>query len=116
MNFEAPNIIPAIPEITLLSLACLVLVVDLFVEQENRIITYLLSQVSLLIVFVLTLVSFAGETQLSFSNTFVRDAMSDVLKLGVYARSLSCSFMPRTICVSAICLKVNSMSWACLAY
>ena len=30
MNFETPNIIPAIPEITLLSLACLILVVDLF--------------------------------------------------------------------------------------
>jgi len=84
MNFEIPNIIPAIPEITLLSLACLVMVVDLFVEQENRVVTYLLSQLSLLIVFVLTLVSFTAETQLTFSNTFVRDAMSDVLKLGVY--------------------------------
>lgn len=84
MNFETPNIIPAIPEITLLSLACIILVVDLFVEQENRVITYLLSQLSLLVVFVLTLVSFSGETQLTFSNTFIRDAMSDVLKLGVY--------------------------------
>lgn len=84
MNFETPNIIPAIPEITLLSLACLVLVVDLFIKQENRVITYLLSQLSLLIVFVLTLVSFTVETQYTFSNTFVRDAMSDVLKLGVY--------------------------------
>lgn len=84
MNFEAPYIIPALPEITLLSLACLILVVDLFVEQQNRIVTYLLSQVSLLIVFVMTLVSFTGETQLTFSDTFVRDAMSDVLKLGVY--------------------------------
>ena len=84
MSFEAPNIIPAIPEITLLSLACLILVVDLFVEQENRVITYLLSQISLLIVFVLTLMSFSAEAQLTFSDTFIRDAMSDVLKLGVY--------------------------------
>lgn len=84
MNFEMPNIIPAIPEITLLSLVCLVLVVDLFVKQENRIVTYLLSQLSLLIVFILTLVSFTAETQLTFSDTFVRDTMSDVLKLGVY--------------------------------
>ena len=84
MNFEIPNTIPAIPEITLLCLACVVLVVDLFVKQENRVITYLLSQLSLLIVFVLTFISFTGETQLTFSNTFVRDTMSDVLKLGVY--------------------------------
>lgn len=84
MNFEIPDIMLAIPEITLLGLACLILVVDLFVEQQNRVVTYLLSQVSLLIVFVLTLVSFTGESRFSFSHTFVRDAMSDVLKLGVY--------------------------------
>ena len=84
MSFETPNIIPAIPEITLLSLACLILVVDLFVEQENRIITYLLTQASLLVVFILTLITFAGDTQLTFNNTFIRDAMSDVLKLGVF--------------------------------
>ena len=44
----------------------------------------LLSQASLLIVFLLTLFTFTTETQFTFSNTFVRDSMSDVLKLGVY--------------------------------
>ena len=84
MNFEMPNVIPAIPEITLLSLACLILVIDLFVKQENRVLTYLMSQISLLIVFVLTIISFTSESVLTFSGTFVRDAMADVLKLGVY--------------------------------
>ncbi|MDH5447210.1 MAG: NADH-quinone oxidoreductase subunit NuoN [Gammaproteobacteria bacterium] len=84
MNFEMPNIVPVMPEITLLTLACMVLVVDLFVKQEQRVITYLLSQASLLVVFIMTLASFTSETQLTFSNTFIRDAMSDVLKLGVY--------------------------------
>lgn len=84
MNFETPHILAALPEITLLGLTCLILVVDLFIEQQNRVITYLLSQTSLLVVFILTLMSFSSESQLAFSNTFVRDAMSDVLKLGVY--------------------------------
>ena len=84
MNFELPNIALATPEITLLCLTCLVLVVDLFVSQQNRVVTYLLAQLTLLVVFVLTISSYAGQTSFAFNNTFVRDPMGDVLKLGVY--------------------------------
>jgi len=84
MNFEIPNFVPAIPEIAVLSLACLILVVDLFVSKENRVITYLLSQLTLLVAFVLTLTTFVNSTTLAFSNTFVRDPMGDLLKLGIF--------------------------------
>ncbi|MDH5778395.1 MAG: NADH-quinone oxidoreductase subunit NuoN, partial [Gammaproteobacteria bacterium] len=84
MNFELPNIALATPEITLLCLTCLVLVIDLFVPQQKRIVTYLASQLSLIIVFALTISSYAEQSSFAFSNTFVRDSMGDVLKLGVY--------------------------------
>ncbi|MDH5180746.1 MAG: NADH-quinone oxidoreductase subunit NuoN [Gammaproteobacteria bacterium] len=84
MKYELPNIALATPEITLLCLACLILVVDLFVKQENRVVTYTLSLLSLAVLFVLTLTSFTQKTGFAFNNTFVRDAMGDVLKLGVY--------------------------------
>lgn len=84
MNFDLPNIALATPEITLLCLACFILVVDLFVPQENRVVTYVLAQLSLLVVFILTLTSFSQQPEFAFSNTFVRDPMGDVLKLGVY--------------------------------
>ena len=84
MSFEIPNMIPAIPEIFLLGMACTILIVDLFLTDRSRIITYLLSQLALLGTMFLTLNSMSTETVLTFSNTFVRDPMSDVLKVAIY--------------------------------
>ncbi len=84
MSFEIPNITPAIPEIFLLGMICTILVIDLFLSDRNRIITYLLAQLSLLGTLFLTLNSMSTETILTFSDTFVRDPMSDVLKVGIY--------------------------------
>ena len=84
MSFEIPNMIPAIPEIFLLGMACTILIVDLFLSDRSRIVTYLLAQVSLLATMFLTLNSMSTETVLTFSNTFIRDAMSDILKMAIY--------------------------------
>lgn len=78
------NIHLAIPEIFILSMACIILVVDLFLTDKNRHITYLLSQLTLVVAFFLTLNLFSDETFHIFSDTFVADPMSSVLKLGVY--------------------------------
>ncbi len=78
------NIHLAIPEIFILSMACIILVVDLFLTDKNRHITYLLSQLTLVVAFFLTLNLFSDETFYIFSDTFVADPMSSVLKLGVY--------------------------------
>ena len=74
----------AIPEIFMLSMACIILVVDLFLTDKNRYITYLLSQLTLVVAFFLTLNLFSSETFHIFSNTFVADPMSSILKLGIY--------------------------------
>jgi NADH-quinone oxidoreductase subunit N len=84
MSFEMPNIMPALPEVFLLGMICTILVIDLFLSDRNRIITYLLAQLSLLGTLFLTLNSMGTETVLTFSDTFVRDPMSDVLKVGIY--------------------------------
>jgi NADH-quinone oxidoreductase subunit N len=84
MSFEIPNMTPAIPEVFLLGMACTILIVDLFLSDRSRIVTYLLAQLSLLGAMVLTLNSMGTETVLTFSNTFVRDPMSDVLKVAIY--------------------------------
>jgi len=84
MSFEIPNMTPAIPEIFLLGMACTILIVDLFLSDRSRIVTYLLAQVSLLGTMLLTLNSMSTETVLTFSNTFIRDAMSDILKVAIY--------------------------------
>ena len=78
------NLHLAIPEIFILSMACIILVVDLFLTEKTRHITYLLSQLTLVVAFFLTLNLFGSETFYIFSNTFVADPMSSILKLGIY--------------------------------
>ena len=74
----------ALPEMTLLILASVVLIVDLFVSDKTRGATYILAQVTLLGLAVLTAVTFSSSTSLAFSGTFIRDAMGDLLKIFVY--------------------------------
>jgi len=84
MSFEIPNMTPAIPEVFLLGMTCTILIVDLFLSDRSRIVTYLLAQLALLGTMFLTLNSMSTETVLTFSNTFIRDPMSDVLKVAIY--------------------------------
>ena len=48
MNFVAPDFMPVLPELFVLTMTCLVLVVDVFLEQRQRHITYGLAQLTLL--------------------------------------------------------------------
>ena len=43
MTFIQPSLQPALPEIIMLAMTCLILVVDLFLTQEKRWISLLLS-------------------------------------------------------------------------
>jgi len=81
MTLESLNIAIALPEIFLLTMACLILVVDAFLPQERRNFTYVLSQLTLLITFLLILNNQTDVRVLAFNDLFVQDAMSDVLKL-----------------------------------
>jgi len=71
------------PEITLLILICVVLVTDLFVTDENRATTYWLTIGSLVITAWSVLASAPAGRTLLFDGSYVSDALSQVLKLGV---------------------------------
>ena len=81
MTFESLNIAIAIPEVFLLTMACLVLVVDVYLPKEKRNFTYVLTQFSLIIAFVLLLSNQTDTAVYAFNDLFVQDAMSSVLKL-----------------------------------
>ena len=87
MDFVIPNYQVAIPEMFVLGMACIILLVDLFLTERSRSVTYLLSQAALLGATVLTLTTFSESSQLAFSDTFVRDAKGDVLKAAIYLSS-----------------------------
>lgn len=84
MNFDLIDLIPALPEIFVLSMACLILVIDLFLSDDNRIISYLLTQATLLGATVLTVSLHSAGSQIAFNNMFISDSMSDVLKVFIY--------------------------------
>ncbi|MEW8321858.1 MAG: NADH-quinone oxidoreductase subunit NuoN [Candidatus Thiodiazotropha taylori] len=83
MQFDATQLIPVLPEISLLTLACLVLLVDLFIREEQRIASYVITQVGLLFTVAVTLAVASSETQILFDGSYIRDPMSDLLKVGV---------------------------------
>ena len=84
MSFEMPNIMPALPEIFVLTMACVILVVDLFLSKASRGATYMLSQATLILAVLITFATFTNTPVLSFSDTFIRDGIADVLKIAIY--------------------------------
>ncbi len=76
----------ALPEIALLSMACVVLLADLFIPDKRRGLTHILALIALAVPAVLTLGTMMapGEIAFAFSETFVRDRFGDVLKLFSY--------------------------------
>lgn len=81
MTLESLNVAIALPEIFLLSMACLILVVDVSLPQKRRNVSYVLTQLTLLIALLLVLLNQTDVRVLVFNDMFVQDAMADVLKL-----------------------------------
>jgi NADH-quinone oxidoreductase subunit N len=73
----------AAPEITLLTLICVVLVADLFVKGEQRMVTFWLTIASLAITAWSIIATAPDGRTVLFDGSYVSDAFSQVLKLGV---------------------------------
>jgi NADH-quinone oxidoreductase subunit N len=84
-EFIQPDLMPALPEMVMLGMTCLVLVVDLFLPQEKRGFTLLLTIVTLLLT-IGAVVLVAPVTEVSsFGGSFVLDQLAVVLKIVVCA-------------------------------
>jgi len=84
MSFEAPQLLPALPEIFLLAMICFILLVDVFLSERHRIVTHWLSLASLAGTAWLTAAVTQQGSLLTFGGMFVNDAMGNVLKLFSY--------------------------------
>lgn len=87
MNFVAPDFMPVLPEIFVLTLVCCILVVDVFLEQRQRHITYGLAQITLLGAALITLFTYAQAPVTTMFGHYIKDAMGDLLKLFIYLAS-----------------------------
>lgn len=84
MNFVMPDFVPVVPEMFVLGMACVILLVDLFLSDENRVVSYLMAQATLVGAFLLTLGVHSDMPQVTMNGTFVLDPMATVLKSFVY--------------------------------
>ncbi len=82
-DFMQPNLVPAIPEMIMLAMACLVLVVDLFLPQEKRGFTLLLSILTLVLTIVAIILVAPANSIASFGGSFVLDQLAVTLKIAV---------------------------------
>jgi len=76
-----PHLAAVLPEIVILVAACVVLIVDLFVPEERRAISYRLTQAALLLGIVVVVVTARIDPVRVFGGMVVDDMLSDVLKL-----------------------------------
>ncbi|WP_353844538.1 NADH-quinone oxidoreductase subunit NuoN [Thiothrix sp.] len=77
------NIAIATPEIFLLSTICLILLLDLFLREDCRTVTYLLSIVALLATALLVYSTMDGQKIVGLNDAYVRDDLSGILKVSM---------------------------------
>ena len=82
-GFTVPAMLPASAEIFLLGMACVVLLVDVWLPDRHRRLTYQLSQATLAATALLVLVNVPETPVTTFDGTFVADRMAAVLKVCV---------------------------------
>lgn len=82
-NFQY-DILNVLPELTVLGMAMFILLVDLFIKPQNRIIIYGLAQFTLFAAAVFTFQTHTLGVSYAFSGMFVDDSLGDVLKLMTY--------------------------------
>jgi NADH-quinone oxidoreductase subunit N len=83
-NFIVPDLYPAMPEIFLAAMACVILLVDAFVGRTQRWITPALTLITLAGCALITYQTMDGQVVLTFGSMFVDDLLADFLKLLLY--------------------------------
>ncbi|MCB1958239.1 MAG: NADH:ubiquinone oxidoreductase subunit N, partial [Rhodocyclaceae bacterium] len=84
MNFVVPDFAPAAAELFVASASLVVLLVTVFAKSSARSLGYLLTLATLVVAAFITWSGMSGEVAYTFSNMYIDDPMSDVLKLMVY--------------------------------
>jgi len=101
MLFVTPDFKPAFPEIFVASMACLTLLVHLFIPMRARIVTYILVQLTLIGAAILSFYQFNHPSVITFNGAFVLDDLAVVLKLFIYGSAFMAfiyarAYLPKT--------------------
>ena len=94
-TFSLATLAPVMPEIVLLTLAAALLLIDAFLAESDRHITYWLTQVTLVGTAVLTIFTI-GPSLVTFNGMFVADMLSQLLKVAILVTVAATLMMSRT--------------------
>ncbi len=82
------NMLLAAPEFWVLTMACVILISDLFIREERRGIIHMMAMITLIFAAIITVrgdyLSAGLRSATAFNGSFIRDPMGDVLKLFSY--------------------------------
>ena len=78
------NLLPILPEVVVLTAASLILVLDLFIDDERRHVTYWLTQLTLLVAACVTFKTMELDAGKTFHNMIVDDMLADFLRIATF--------------------------------
>ena len=78
------NLLPVLPEVVVLTAASLILVIDLFIDDEHRHVTYWLTQLTLLVAACVTFKTMQLDVGKAFHNMIVDDMLADFLRIATF--------------------------------
>jgi NADH-quinone oxidoreductase subunit N len=81
MSFGTPDLVAVLPEVFLLTLVCLILLVEVYLPERYRSVSYALAQATLIGTALLTLSFYTDSPRVVLSGHFITDALSGILKL-----------------------------------
>jgi NADH-quinone oxidoreductase subunit N len=79
------SLLPVLPEVVILTAASLILLIDLFIDDDRRHVTYWLTQLSLLLAACVTLKTMQLDAVKAFHNMVVDDMLADFLRIACFA-------------------------------
>src|SRR3990167_1598204 len=86
MNFLLPQFVVAFPEIFLLTMACIILMMDVFISVRYQFLTYWLVQWTLIVAFIIVLPELKDypDPVITFSGHYILDKLAVISKLFIY--------------------------------
>jgi NADH-quinone oxidoreductase subunit N len=84
MNIALSEFAPLSTEIFVLTMACIILIVDVFLSEQHRIVSYVLSLATLLVAALISGSMLDNETAVVLNGTFVSDPMAALLKTSIF--------------------------------
>src|SRR5437660_617088 len=83
MNADLTGLLAALPELVVLTMACAILLVEVYVPRSSSV-SYVLAQLTLITAAVITALT-ANRAGVYFNGMFVLDPLAVLLKLAIYA-------------------------------